>query len=166
MTPLTEGFQFLLFRNQIVDILLNSPKEGQIAASLPHPGDSEYIYNPKPIEMEPPVGHNTMMHCFQCPFSCTNLDFSLRRFPGFILDTVQISPDNDYTIAWGIELVEGKHWALLWVPSFFILLCSLLFGVTYTLVKKDIQGGFTVASYIAMLEASAFGSLQILLERP
>lgn len=136
----------------------------QALAAIPPSNDSDYDYEPKPIDMAPPVGHNSMLHCYRCPKACGKLDFCLRRFPGYKSRTISIDDDKDTRIAWGIELVEGQDWGFLWVLGFLITASSMIFGIAWTLVMKDIQGGFTVAGYIVALETTLVGTVQFAIE--
>ena len=40
----------------------------------------------------------------------------------------------------------------------------MAFGVVYTVVMRDVQGGFTVAGFIVAFGASLVGTLQITME--
>ncbi|KAL8910556.1 MAG: hypothetical protein Q9171_004138 [Xanthocarpia ochracea] len=157
--------QFNIVRNQLIDILVHSRMADQVLAAIPPSNDSDYDYEPKPIDMAPPVGHNSMLHCYRCPKACGQLDFCLRRFPGYKSHTVSIDDDKDTRIAWGIELVEGQDWGFLWVLGFLITASSMIFGIAWTLVMKDIQGGFTVAGYIIALEITLVGTVQFAIEK-
>lgn len=137
---------------------------GQVLAAIPPPEHPQYSYDPVPIQMEPPVGHNTMLHRYRCPKACKDSDFCVRRFPGYLHEDVDIAADRDEEIAWGIELVEGQNWAYLWVVGFLIAVCSIIFGVVWSVVMKDVQGGFTVAAYIASTGACLAGTVQVALE--
>ena len=137
---------------------------GQVSASIPPPEHPHYSYSPTPITMEPPIGHDTMLHCFRCPEVCSKSDFCLKRFPGHLYPDVTVDNDSDEGIAWGVELVEGREWAFLWIISFLVMSCSVAFGVVYTVVMRDVQGGFTVAGFIVAFGASLVGTLQITME--
>ena len=128
------------------------------------PPHGEYTYEPCPVNMKFPVGDNAMMHCYMCPDKCRNDNFSLYRFPGFKHGGIQLGQDQVDATAWGLELLEGKEWGLLWVIGLLITVVSIVVGVTYTIVKGDIQGGFTVASFIAILSGCSYGSLLYLLD--
>ncbi|KAF2175861.1 hypothetical protein K469DRAFT_52208 [Zopfia rhizophila CBS 207.26] len=76
---------------------------GQVFETLPttHPGylppnpHAEYSYNPSPVTMEQPVGHDIVLH--RCSEDNGCLEFRLKRFPKHIRGGIIIE----------IELVEG-----------------------------------------------------------
>ncbi|TVY58466.1 hypothetical protein LSUE1_G008733, partial [Lachnellula suecica] len=135
--------RFQITRSKLVDINLHSRMEGRIPETRPPVTHNDYSYSPKPIRIEPPVGHNTLIHLYRCPQSNDSLNFCLKRFPGYRQEQVCMGTDADEELAWGIELVEGRDWAYLWVVGFLISGCSIGFGVGWTVVKSDISGGFT-----------------------
>jgi hypothetical protein len=147
-----------------VDINLHSRIEGRIQETLPPVNHGDYSYNPKPIRTEPPVGHNTMIHLYRCPKSSGGLNFCLKRFPGYCQEQVRIEDDADEELAWGIELVEGRDWVYLWVIGFLILSFSIAFGIGWTMVRKDVSGGFTVAGTLMTTFTCLLGTIQVALE--
>jgi hypothetical protein len=92
------------------------------------------------------------------------MDFCLTRFPGHLKDNIILQNGVDETIAWGVELVEGRDDAFLWVVGFIVALCSLAFGICWAVFRDDISGGFTVASYAATTLACFVGTVQYGLE--
>ncbi|OCK79796.1 hypothetical protein K432DRAFT_382736 [Lepidopterella palustris CBS 459.81] len=161
--------QFHTTKNSIITIKLHFRVSGQIPPGThpdylpPHPYP-EYFYKPAPITMEPPVGHNTMLHRYRCPKECGGLDFCLKRFPKHINGEVTIEDSKDETTAWGIELVEGRDWAYLWFIGLLTILCAMIFGVVWARVMKDVSGGFIVAGYVVAAFACLVGTIQVSLE--
>ena len=66
---------------------------------LPPKRHPEYFYEPAPITMEPPIGHNIMLHRYRCPKECGGLDFCLKRFPKHINGKVIIESRKDEATA-------------------------------------------------------------------
>ncbi len=105
-----------------------------------------------------------MLHFYQCPQIGDGLDFCLKRFPKHVRDKVYVEDGNDEATAWGIELLEGRYWAYLWFIGLLAISCSMVFGVIWAKVMKDVSGGFTVAGYIVTAFACLVGSIQVSLE--
>jgi hypothetical protein len=129
----------------------------------PHP-HLEYSYNPAPITMEPPVGHNTMLHRYRCPNECDGLDFCLKRFPKHISGMVRIKDGKDEATAWGIELVQERDLECLWHIGLLAIFCAMIIGIVWSRVMKVVSGGFTVAGYIVTAFACVVGTIQAYLE--
>ena len=138
--------------------------ENRIRDTLPPADHNDYSYNPKPIRIEPPIGHNTMIHLYRCPKSSGGFSFCLKRFPGYCQDQVRMSEDVDEELAWGVELVEGRDWVYLWLIGFLISSFGIAFGVGWSVVRKDISGGFTVAGAVMTTISCFVGTIQITLE--
>lgn len=145
-----------------MDINLHSRMEGRIREALPPADHYEYSYDPKPIQFEPPVGHNTMIHLYRCPKSSGN--FCLKRFPGYCQEQVRMDENADETLAWGIELVEGRDWVYLWVIGFLISCSGITFGVVWSVLQGDVSGGFTVAGTLMTTFTCLIGTFQVALE--
>jgi hypothetical protein len=58
------------------------------------------------------------------------------------------SKSSELREAWGIYYKEGWDWTKIWwVLAIGFFLLSLLFGILWGVLKKDIQGAFAVASW-------------------
>lgn len=63
--------------------------------------------------------------------------------------TLRAEPD-DLGLGWGIYFEESWHFKTISIVlSILMLITSIVFGVTWSVVKSDIQGGFGVAGYWA-----------------
>lgn len=111
--------------------------------------------------MHPAVGHNLLMHFYECPRSCDQTDFCIRRFPKHCACQIQVSEETQEAFAWGIELVEGIDWAYFWVFGFVIVTASTTFGIAWACKKGSIQDGFTVAAYMIAVFAFMAGAMQV-----
>ena len=61
---------------------------------------------------------------------------------------------------WGICFIEGVSWPRVCALGLAGVLASTLFGVVWTVVQDDIQGGFGVASYMLGVLVLGLGALQ------
>lgn len=60
--------------------------------------------------------------------------------------------------AWGLYFKQGWDWFKIWcILGVVFLLSSLLFGILWTVLQKDIQGAFGVAGWIAAAVAILMG---------
>jgi hypothetical protein len=69
----------------------------------------------------------------------------------------------DENKAWGVQLLDGRDYAFLWVTGLIVSLASLAFGISWAVIRDDISGGFTVAGYTATTLACFVGTLQYML---
>ena len=146
-----------------MEVVVHSKMKDRVQEALPADDNVNYYYQPKPRSMEPPVGHNTMLHLYHCPWECDLYSrYCLERFPGYRHDDIQIPADDG--IEWGLEIVQARSFLLLWVFGLVILCASMLFGVLWSVFMHDIQGGFTVAGYMASIFACLFGTIQVMLD--
>jgi hypothetical protein len=58
------------------------------------------------------------------------------------------SPSFEQAEAWGIYYEEGWNWARIWLfLAIGFFLPSLVFGVLWGVLKRDVQGAFGIASW-------------------
>jgi hypothetical protein len=140
--------------------------EARIRESLPRKNDNDYDFAPPEPDFLPPIGHNEMMHYFYKPCTGQDEDCHIRRFPGHKLNPVPFQPTEEEKYVWGIELVESesREWLYLSIPVFIVFFFSMVFGTIWTVVLRDVQGGFTVAGYIVTSGLALLGSIQVFLE--
>ncbi|KAI1120584.1 hypothetical protein F5Y10DRAFT_289549 [Nemania abortiva] len=125
--------------------------KGQSCSCIPpaakvRPKGTEYECSPVPSKLSPPIGTQLMMDFFFDPDSIA---------PGSTLVTQQIpkrtsrelrSQSSDLTEAWGIYYKEGWHWVKIWwILAIGIFLPGLSFGITWGVLKRDIQGAVGIA---------------------
>ena len=145
------------FRSDLVDI--------RKVDDLPPPADDEYVYDPKPPELVPPVGENLMLHLFLHPDHAD--DFTavlLKRVPkkNNILSTCPVKGSG---LGWGIHFGGGWHYGLLWFCLLLLtILGSVVFLVCWAVLEHDVQGASGVAGYVLVLITAAGGSLQAAIE--
>ncbi|KAJ5389236.1 uncharacterized protein N7496_000304 [Penicillium cataractarum] len=126
---------------------------GQPCACIPPPSlvpphGSTYQCRPIPSKHSPPVGPRLMMDFFADPDSrAPGSDLVMQQLPKK-LDTERTSDGLEVTEAWGIFYREEWNWKRIWgVLVFGFFPPSLLFGVLWGILRKDVQGAFGVASW-------------------
>ncbi|KAH7125294.1 hypothetical protein B0J11DRAFT_301482 [Dendryphion nanum] len=124
--------------------------------------NSEYRCNPIPANHIPPFGENYMMHLYSSP-SCVNpLQVAVyNQIPKRTCGQLMVRPEN-VSEGWGLHFREGWHLVKIWA-----LICSLfvggslIFGVLYSVLKKDVQSAFGIASYLVTTATVGLGYLAI-----
>lgn len=144
--------QFELHRKSLVDIR----KRNDIP---PEDRRNEYRYRPVPAEVIPPVGKNFLMHIYHHPEDADQETVCLARFPKRVKETLKLG-GADMPVGWGIEFVEGVHWNKVWCFGFAIVAVSLVTGVVWSCVRRDVQGGFGIAGYMMAFLTFMVGMLQ------
>ncbi|KAF7507687.1 hypothetical protein GJ744_010240 [Endocarpon pusillum] len=147
-----EFVQFELHRKSIVDIR----KRDDIP---PEDRKDEYQYRPIPAEVIPPVGRNYLMHIYHHPEDADSETVCLTRFPKRVKERLKLG-GTDVPVGWGIEFVEGVHWNKVWCFGFAIVLISLVMGIVWSCVKRDVQSGFGIAGFMMAFLTFMVGMLQ------
>ncbi|ERF73923.1 hypothetical protein EPUS_05346 [Endocarpon pusillum Z07020] len=147
-----EFVQFELHRKSIVDIR----KRDDIP---PEDRRDEYQYRPIPAKVIPPVGRNYLMHIYHHPEDADSETVCLSRFPKRVRDRLELA-GTDVPVGWGIEFVEGVHWNKVWFFGFAIVLVSLIMGVVWSSLKRDVQGGFGIAGFMMAFLTFMVGVVQ------
>lgn len=113
-----------------------------------HPLGTEYECHPIPTDWSPPIGPRLLMDFFTDPDGIpSDRTLVLQQFPKKIGGVLQTSSRRRET-AWGIYYKEGWDWIKIWcVLGFGFFPPSLLFGILWGVLKKDVQGAFGVASW-------------------
>jgi hypothetical protein len=117
------------------------------------PQGNEYRCHPSPPGRSPPFGPNLLMSYFADPSKLTPkgkavLDQLPKKIGGEFSTSSQPA-----AVAWGIYK-EDWDWVRIGIVLFGFALSSGLFGIIWTVVKNDIQGGFTISSWWMTVGAS------------
>ena len=139
-----EFVQFELHKNRFADV--------RKCPDMPPVETSDYNFAPS--DLIPPVGSQALLHLFKHPEDYENEDIAYQRVP-------KRNGRLQLGVGWGINLVEGFEASKVWllIISFFVL-GSFVFGITWALIKRDVQGAFGVAGYICTLAGLLVGWLQ------
>ena len=119
----------------------------------------EYKYDPFPAELIPPIGSNYLMHTYQHPEDADLNAFSLSRFPKRINGRLQLGPNGVAKVGWGIHLAEGLSLKKIFAAGAIVLLASIVFGITWAVLRSDIQGGFCVGAFVMTVLAWGTGCI-------
>ncbi|KAE8370268.1 hypothetical protein BDV27DRAFT_140697 [Aspergillus caelatus] len=115
---------------------------------LVHPNGTEYECRPIPPKLSPPVGPRMMMdHFINADYIPANTTLIMDQLPKRTCGQLQ-SDYSELKEAWGILYKEDWHWAKIWcILAFGFFPPSLLFGVLWGTLNRDIQGAFGIASW-------------------
>lgn len=131
---------------------------------IPPVTNKDYLYAPKPPQLVPPIGSRQLMHLYSHPHHthCSRSPI-LARFPKERIETLSLCPVNGIRLGWGIHFEEGLYWNKVLVAGFLAFAFGgLAFGMCWSVLKKDIQGGFAIAAYVIALIMFDWGSMQAL----
>lgn len=145
----------MLYHHQLVDI----QKRDDIP---PESRRNEYDYFPMPADTVPPIGPNLLMHFFNHPEDAPPSRIVLSCIPKRKRDKLEPCPIRGSSLGWGIDVATGPNELKLFVCGLIACLCSLTFGVIWTVRQKDIQGGFGVAGFMFATLGFAIASLKAL----
>ena len=107
----------------------------------------QYVYDPIPKQL-PPIGSNYLKHWLQHPRGVPKERKStLNQLPKKVGE-LTLNPDS-MEVGWGIHFEDGFCWSSRGVFAMMLPIpASLLFGVLWSMLHSDVQGGFGVATYI------------------
>ena len=151
--------KFGLHKHQLIDI---KEKNDLPPADLKH----EYRYQPIPAETIPPIGTNHLMHLYEHPDHADDVPFCLERMPKKIREQLKLAPHQaPGLLGWGVYFAEGFNWPKFWVFGSVILSLSVLFGVCWSTLMQDIQGGFGVTACMMVAVTFTTGVVQAAVEQ-
>lgn len=149
--------QFEMYKSELVDIR----KTNDIP---PETKKDEYRYQPIPAEVIPPVGENHLMHLYDHPEDAEDTGVCLQKIPKKVRERLLVCPNRGTGLGWGLHFVEGLNWTKLWWLGLVGFLTSIAFGVSWSVVKDDIQGGFGVTACMMVMLTFTIGILQAAFE--
>jgi hypothetical protein len=104
------------------------------------------------------------MHLWHYPDHAADGTLCVQRFPKKLRERLQLCPQQGVGHGWGIYIVEGLQWSKLWVMGFAGFLASTLVGASWSVVKRDVQGGFGLAGFLLIFWIFTLGTVQAGLE--
>ncbi|KAK6430517.1 hypothetical protein LTR95_013328 [Oleoguttula sp. CCFEE 5521] len=149
--------QFEVFRNDLADVR-------KLDVIPPGTQKDEYIYNPMPAAFIPPIGKNQLRHLYDHPEDADDESVCFNRVPRKLHERLVAAPIVGSSEGWGICFIEGVSWPKVCIFGLVGVVFSTAFGVLWTVLKDDIQGGFGVASFMLGVLALSVGALQGALE--
>jgi hypothetical protein len=140
---------FELFPNHLVNIL---------AEDCP-PVDSGYIPVKDSFATFPPISSDIMIHLYENPDHADTSKLLTGRIPKKLDSELQICPIKRYGHGWGLEFVDGLNWKKVWVVGFIGLVLSCVFGILWSVLRHDVQGGWAITACMMMVLPFFTGAL-------
>ena len=112
----------------------------------------EYKCDPVPADTEPPIPPSLLMHLFTEP-ECIEptQQWIVAQIPKRIKDELK-GMTSKPVFGWGVDFQEG--WSPFKVTILVLVvfvLSSVIFGMVWTVLERDIQGAFGVSSWLITL---------------
>ncbi len=100
------------------------------------------------------------MHMYHHADDAGDGTFCLTRFPKKTREQLQVPKCGEAQAGWGIHYVEGLNWQKVYAARMVVCLLSLVFGLAWSILRNDVQGGFGVSAYMLGFLACTVGLLQ------
>lgn len=126
------------------ELLLNSLVN--IRGDRPIPDSPDYVPYPADIGMDPPIAGNLLTHMFECPYDADTVLFLAKRIPRKRKNELRICEITRSAEGWGLHLVPGINWAKVCAVGLMFLVISLVFGIIWSVARKNVSEGFQVTS--------------------
>ncbi|KAI4257257.1 MAG: hypothetical protein L6R42_005781 [Xanthoria sp. 1 TBL-2021] len=144
--------QFELHPKDLVDVR-------KVPDMPPESRKEEYVY--QSCDLIPPIGENLMTHLFHHPHEANEKAITFIRSPKKRKQRLTVCAQMGTSLGWGIHLIEGWAWTRILLLSLALLLLgSLVFAISWSVLKHDLQGAFGVAAYLVALVALSIGTVQ------
>lgn len=147
--------RFELYEDEVVDIR-------QLDEVPPPNRDYEYRHGPpNPPDLQPPIGSNLLMHCFMYPGKIGSGKRRLRKIPRRLRDRLALAPEDNDTIGWGLQFVEG--WSkkrLMYAVAVSFGATSLLVLILFSILGHNIQNAAAIASFMLSFVTIGITTLQ------
>jgi hypothetical protein len=132
---------------------------------VPPPTKScEYLHGlPNPPEHVPPLGPNLLMHMLKHHEKLKNRTRKccLKKMPRKLTNRLTLINDDDDTVGWGLQFIEGWSWKRL-VYSAAILFCltALLVMILASVIDHNIQTAGAIAGCILSIFTAGIAIMQ------
>lgn len=147
--------QLKLYHGQLVDI-------NDLNSITPETLKDEYDYQPIPAETIPPIRPNLLMHFFLHPDHAASRPVLLPSIPKRKRDKLEPCPIKGSSVGWGLDVVTGPNELKILLYGLVGCSLSMVFGIVWSVVISDIQGGFGVTGFMLAFFSFLVGSLKAL----
>lgn len=124
----------------------------------------EYRCWPAPEDQSvpsPAIGSRELTHYFHRPHAVEIPQRSIHnQLPKRACGQLQSSPDQA-ELGWGIHFEEAWHWRTIYFVLVILMLLGVLFGVIWTVIKRDIQSGFAITAASCALGPVLLGYIAV-----
>jgi len=123
----------------ILDKPLAIPSEDEM-------NEEGYSYFPCPLSPRIPVPPNIFLHHLQSPKPHPRLTW-YNRLPKKIDKSIH-EINHSLVIGWGVHIIEGPDKFAIYVTVFFLIILGGVFGIFWSIRKRDVQGGFGMGAWV------------------
>jgi hypothetical protein len=156
-TPVTFHSKFEVDHRALADIKHYSREDKLELDAIPPESHHDYLYVPKPVELIPPLGHNTLLEFWHRPENGAGRKACVLRIPTYRLDKIPLRHDDELGEAWGIEIIEGRKWETFWYIAGLVFASSFVFAVAWGVMHHSLSDAFSVSSFLQTSFAIAVG---------
>ncbi|KAI1464568.1 uncharacterized protein F4812DRAFT_160035 [Daldinia caldariorum] len=108
----------------------------------------QYLYDPMPAHLIPPIGPNMLAHFFENPTHASVLPDLYRRIPKKLRQKLTPCQVTGLSVGWGIEFVECVDYFMLFMFGCLCFLACSIVAVLWSTIKQDVQGGVGIGAFI------------------
>jgi hypothetical protein len=108
----------------------------------------QYIYDPMPTRLMPPIGSNLLVHLFDNPTHAAVLPDLYNRIPKKLRDKLLPCPQYGSSLGWGVEFIEGIDMFIFFLCGCACFILCLVVSILWTIIKSDVQGGFGIGAFL------------------
>lgn len=141
--------RFELLQNNLVNV----------RGSRPIPDSPDYVPYPAELGTDPPIAGNLLTHLFECPYDADTVLFLAKRIPRKRKNELRICEIARCAEGWGLHLVPGINWTKVCAVGLVFLAISLVFGIIWSVARKNVSEGFQVTSCLMVLITFSAGTL-------
>ncbi|KAL9087565.1 MAG: hypothetical protein Q9159_003581 [Coniocarpon cinnabarinum] len=142
------------------DMLRSGLAQVQKIDDIPPPYLDEYHY--EPVNWTPPIGPELLLHLMEHPVQAEPDQVLFKWVPKKLREKLQASPVSGHCNGWGIQYIEDVDRERVCAVLFLCAVASIALGITWTVCKQDVQGGFTIAGTMFVIMATGIGSAETL----
>jgi hypothetical protein len=115
---------------------------------------NEYTCEPAPKiqpDHSPVIGTNELTHYFLKPHKLELPQRSTYKQLPKRSNGQLIASAEETVLGWGLHLKEGWHWPCIVTLTFLFTFVPVVFGIIWSVVNRDIPGGFAItATWVAL----------------
>ena len=116
-----------------------------------------YLYHPCPLEDDVPMPNHIFFHYFYQPAGHYRGKW-LHRLPKKLKESI-FSSREDITVGWGVHIIESPDYYVISILVLVGLVISGIASVIWAIFTKDVQGAFTIGSYLVAMQTAWMATL-------
>lgn len=114
----------------------------------PQEHKDQYLYDPMPTDLMPPIGSNLLVHLYENPTHAGVLPHLYLRIPKKLQRKLSPCPQKGTSVGWGLAFTEGIDTFVFFLCGCLAFLICLMVAVAWTMTRSDVQGGFGIGAFL------------------